>query len=98
MKINFLKSIIFSVILAIVCSCVNNDDYTDEISPIKTYELVSNKLVAQVSASTTTNIPVLYTSEDIIEAYVTSNDESGNFFSTICFQTFPVAGSIPTSS
>ena len=95
MKLNILKSIIFTGILSLLLSCVNDDNYTDEGIAVKTYELVPNKLVAAISASATTNVPVLYDGDDIIEAYVTSSDETGNFFTTICFQTLPIAGAQP---
>ena len=95
MKLNILKSIAFTAIFSIILSCVNDSEYTDEGIAVKTYELAANKLVAQISASATTNVPIPYSTDDIIEAYVTSSDETGNFFSTICFQTLPTDGSLP---
>ncbi|HRN99030.1 MAG TPA: DUF5689 domain-containing protein, partial [Flavobacterium sp.] len=35
-----------------------------------------------------------YTGDDVIEAYVTSSDEGGNFFKSISFQTLPADGPV----
>ena len=66
------------IFLALI-SCVQDDDYSIPIiadcnervlSPTKTVEDIYNA---------TTSIATQYTEPDIIEAYVTSNDQSGNF-------------------
>ncbi len=96
MKLDILKSIIFTGILSLLLSCVNDDKYTDEGIAVKTYELVANKTVAQIiTSSSATTTPTAYINDDIIEAYVTSSDETGNFFTTICFQSLSVGGAKP---
>lgn len=80
--------------LASLTSCTNSDDYgTPNIDCIES-GLVANKSVADLLAQAT-NSPTLYTGEDVIEAYVTSSDEKGNFFKTIYMQTLPTDGSQP---
>jgi hypothetical protein len=49
-------------------------------------DLKVNRTVEEVRASTS-SIVTQYKYDDIIEAYVVSSDESGNFFKTISFQT-----------
>lgn len=92
MKLNILKAILFSGALAMFAACVNDKPYDNSTASIKTTELVSNKTVNAVVASATGNA-ILYTADDVIEAYVTSSDETGNFYSTICFQTLPTSAS-----
>jgi hypothetical protein len=53
-------------------------------------DLKVNRTVEEVRA-TTSSIVTQYTYDDIIEAYVVSSDESGNFFKTISFQTLATA-------
>jgi hypothetical protein len=53
-------------------------------------DLQVNRTVEEVR-STTSSIVAQYTYDDIIEAYVVSSDESGNFFKTISFQTLATA-------
>jgi hypothetical protein len=56
-------------------------------------DLKVNRTVEEVRASTS-SIVTQYTYDDIIEAYVISSDEAGNFFKTISFQTLATA-SVP---
>lgn len=93
MKYNILKAIFLTIILATVIACVNDNAF-DNTSTVKTFELVANKTLAVVSASLT-NVPTLYSADDMIEGYVTSNDETGNFFTTICFQTLAQGATLP---
>ncbi|WP_264566262.1 DUF5689 domain-containing protein [Flavobacterium sp. N3904] len=53
-------------------------------------DLKVNRTVEEVRA-VTGSIVTQYTYDDIIEAYVVSSDESGNFFKTISFQTLAKA-------
>jgi hypothetical protein len=53
-------------------------------------DLKVNRTVEEVRA-TTSSIVTQYSYDDIIEAYVVSSDESGNFFKTISFQTLATA-------
>ena len=69
-------------------SCVTSDYYGDVENPLQTYELTPTKTVAQISASNTSSTPVQITTDEIIEAYVTSSDEKGNFYKSISFQDF----------
>lgn len=72
-------------------SCVQDDDYS--IPPIDCTGMVTNKyiadILADVNASTATNKLVYYTEDAILEGYVISSDETGNFFKTISIQNNP---------
>jgi len=62
---------------------------------LETYELITTTTVEAIVASANAT-PTVFTTDDIIEAYVTSSDESNNFFKSISFQTIPTDGSAPT--
>lgn len=86
-----MKKIISSLaILALVfsfTSCVEDDTNMDNTETgIVTYEFTTTKTVQQIVTFNNTSLPVAYTADDIIEAYVTSSDETGTFYNTICFQ------------
>lgn len=77
---------LFFIFLAFI-SCVQDDDYSiptiadcneSILPPTKTVEDIYN---------VTTSIATQYIEPDAIEAYVTSNDQSGNFFKEIHLQT-----------
>lgn len=53
-------------------------------------DLKVNRTVEEVRAATS-SIVTQYTYDDIIDAYVVSSDEAGNFFKTISFQTLATA-------
>jgi hypothetical protein len=53
-------------------------------------DLKVNRTIEEVRANTG-SIVTQYTYDDIIEAYVVSSDEAGNFFKTISFQTLATA-------
>ena len=86
MKNIFLKSLlILTVSLGTLSSCVNSDEYSTPESTLTTYELTTTTTVAAVNAAAnlaaSTATPIIeYTADDIIEAYVTSNDEAGTFY------------------
>ncbi|WP_298139992.1 DUF5689 domain-containing protein [Flavobacterium sp.] len=85
MKTNFLKSaILLALISGVYSSCVNDDSY--EVPNVECTEtsLVKTIEVTDVPAGT---VVAQYTDDDVIEAYVTSSDEGGNFFKSISFQT-----------
>ncbi|HEX8576124.1 MAG TPA: DUF5689 domain-containing protein [Flavobacterium sp.] len=86
---------VFSIALAasLTTGCIN-DEHTVPESGIVTYNLTANTTVAAVVAASR-DIATPYIADDIIEGYVTSNDENGNFFNTITFQTIPTDGSAP---
>ena len=96
MKKIFLKSsLLLTLSFGIFSSCVNDDSYSVPENTLTTFELTTTTTAEAVNLDATTT-PVEYTADDIIEAYVTSNDESGNFFKSISFQTIPTDGSAPT--
>lgn len=94
MKKIILKSLLLISISIGISSCVNDDSYSTPTNTLETYELTTTTTVAAVNTAATTT-PVEYTADDIIEAYVTSNDESGTFYKSISFQTIPTDGSAP---
>lgn len=76
------KNILFLFTLSLV-SCINDDDYN--IPNLECPETSLVKTIEPQDIAATENIQE-YTANDIIEAYATSNDESGNFYKTISFQ------------
>lgn len=98
MKNNLLKAIAVTTFIATsVVGCNNNDDYNipSSVSECIEPQITANKPVADVVAATTTAVRQ-YTENDIIEAYVTSSDERGNFFKIVSLQTLPTDGTAPT--
>ena len=74
-------------IFLITISCVQDDDYSiPNINECNETVLPPTKTVEEIY-TTTTSTTTQYTEPDIIEAYVTSNDQAGNFFKEIHFQT-----------
>ncbi|MFL9844078.1 DUF5689 domain-containing protein [Flavobacterium rhizosphaerae] len=100
MKSKFLKAAALTVVFSAVFSgCANNDDYGTVVVECENPGLIANKTPAQLFAMAGT-APVMYTNqvvnqEDIIEAYVNSSDERGNFFKTVYMQTLPTEGQAP---
>lgn len=89
MKTLIVKSLLFIVLMLVLTSCVN-----DEIAAPKLIctqpELTPNKTVSDVYGVANTLVSQ-YKYDDIIEAYVVSSDEAGNFFKSISFQTLGTA-------
>jgi len=89
MKSTFYKSVLFLLMIITFGSCV-----TDEVVAPKLVctqqDLVTNKTVSEVHAVANA-IVTQYKYDDVIEAYVVSSDESGNFFKSISFQTLATA-------
>ena len=85
-------SLLFAGFLA--TSCVDGSTYSDPQVGVTTYELTPTKTAKEVIALYPTSTPQLYENDDVIEGYVTSSDETGNFFNTITFQT-GLSGSAP---
>jgi len=90
-----IKFLAIPALLATLVSCVNGDDYgTPDLSG-KCATLEVTKDVAAITAAAATNNPQLYadprdadgnqTEIGVIEAYVTSSDEGGNFYKSISF-------------
>lgn len=96
MKTQFLKPVVFAAIAAgILSSCVQDDDYSVPVADCTETSLVKTIEVADVPASAEVT---QYTEDDVIEAYVVSSDQGGNFFKSISFQTLDGsrAFSVPT--
>lgn len=85
MKNTNLKSLLFMALAAgLLTSCVNDDDYNVPSLECLDTTLEKTKEVADIPASATIT---QYLGDDIIEAYVTSSDEGGNFFKSVSMQT-----------
>lgn len=75
------KIIILSTLLiATITSCVNDDDYSAPEIACVTKDVTKN--VSDVSSLTQSNYQQ-WIEDDVIEAYVTSSDEGGNFYKSI---------------
>ena len=95
MKNTIIKSVLlFTLATGFFTSCANDDAYDTPIDTLRTYELTTTTSVAAIDGAAT-GTPVLITTDDIIEAYVTSSDEKGTFYKSISFQTIPTDGSSP---
>jgi hypothetical protein len=95
MKKIILKSgLVLSLAIGFLTGCASDDHYTTPDNTLATYELTSTRTVESVN-SAATGTPVEFTTDDIIEAYVTSSDEKGTFYKSISFQTIPTDGSNP---
>lgn len=89
-----LKSIfLITLTFGLFTGCVE-DSFDVPETGIKTYELTPTKTVQEINAAATATV-TQYTADDIIEAYVTSSDVSGNIFNVISFQTIPTDASAP---
>lgn len=71
--------------IATFTGCVNSDEYTAPVSDTECADLSATKPVSVFTGSSTPVWPAFtkYTGDDIIEAYVTSSDEGGNFYKSI---------------
>lgn len=88
---NLVKNIIpFTLIATLFLGCVNDTFDTPVQDTCVNPALTKNKEVADIYAIAT-NTTATYTADDIIEAYVVSSDEGGNFYKSMYFQ--PVDGS-----
>ena len=89
MKLVFQKNVWF-VLLAFICNSCITDEVTAPKLTCTQPDFVTNKTVADVRAVTNALV-AQYKYDDIIEAYVVSSDEAGNFFKTISLQTLATA-------
>jgi hypothetical protein len=91
MKTNILKSVFF-VALAIgtLSSCVNDNNYDIPVLDCTQPNLTANRTIPQVIAASAPLV-AQYTYDDVIEAYVVSSDEAGNFYKSISLQTLATA-------
>ncbi len=77
----------FFAIIVSFTSCVDDDTKAGNAdSDIVTQEFTATKTIQDIVTFNNTPTPVAYTADDIIEAYVTSSDETGTFYNTISFQ------------
>lgn len=74
--------ITLSFISTLIVGCSNSDDYGVEYS--ECVDLTVTKQVQDITSQATATYKK-YDAADIIEAYVTSSDEGGNFYKTISF-------------
>jgi hypothetical protein len=79
-----IKLIFGLAIAASIVSCVNSDDYGTPDLTDNCTDLTVTKTVQDITSTSTTTYQQ-YMGEDVIEAYVTSSDEGGNFYKSISF-------------
>ncbi len=86
MKTIFFKSTFMVAFIAVMLSsCVKDDNYTTpQLTNCTDATMAATKQVSDIPA---TAIVSQYTSDDVIEAYVTSSDIAGNFYKSISFET-----------
>ena len=77
------KLILASALLATVFSCTNPDHYSAPELTSECGDLTATKSVQSIAATSSTYTH--YIPSDIIEAYVTSSDEGGNFYKSLSF-------------
>ncbi|WP_291085892.1 DUF5689 domain-containing protein [Flavobacterium sp. BFFFF1] len=98
MKLNIFKTVFMTALLTgVVAGCANDDEYGTPNLDCPETSLSANKTVQEIIATVPAEVlpDQPYTDDDIIEAYVTSSDEGGNFYKSISFQTHPTNGSAP---
>jgi hypothetical protein len=89
MKMTIYNRFFFIAITILFTSCVNDAVDVPKLSCTQP-DLTVNRTVAEVRENANA-IVNQYKYDDIIEAYVVSSDESGNFFKSISFQTLATA-------
>jgi Family of unknown function (DUF5689) len=94
MKLDILKSLFFVTITSLFLSCVGDETYNNVSQEVPTFAFTPTTTVATLDLATTTT-PTTYLLDDIIEAYVTSNDASGNFYKSISFQDVQTGSTVP---
>ena len=77
-----LRIFLSAAVLATLTGCVNGDDYNAPDLSGNCTDLTATIPVTTVTNSSTSSYQQ-WTGEDIIEAYVTSSDEGGNFYKSI---------------
>ncbi len=83
----FITSLSIFALVVSFTSCVDDDTNMDNPnSGIVTTEFTATKTVQDIVTFNNSAIPAQYTADDIIEAYVTSTDETGTFYNSISFQ------------
>ena len=72
------------ITLFTLISCVKSDGF-EIISDSCNSQLSSNKTIQDIY-NFSTSVATRYPEEDVIEGYIVSNDQSGNFFKTLSLQ------------
>lgn len=85
-----IKNLLFPIVLVFYFSSCSNDSTDIPKLGCNQPDLTVNRTVLEVYTKANA-IVTQYPYDDIIEAYVVSSDESGNFFKTISFQTLATA-------
>lgn len=79
-----IKLILSAAVLTTLFSCINNDNYNEPDLTGQCSDLTATVTVPALVA-TSTGTYQKYVTDDVIEAYVTSSDEGGNFYKSISF-------------
>jgi len=85
MKNIFKNSCILIMSIGLFSSCVNDTYDTPKFDACVDPGLIKTKTIADIYAAATAATKT-YTADDIIEAYVVSSDEGGNFYKSMYFQ------------
>lgn len=94
MKNKIINYYLLISIALLVISCNNNDDLNAPNIACEETIWTKNKEVVDI-VSMANSTPTEYLNDDFIEAYVTSNDERGNFFKTVHLQTIASGNTNP---
>jgi hypothetical protein len=78
-----LKLTVLTACFATFIGCVNSDEYETPNVAGNCNDLAVTKQVQDITSTSTATYTQYPETEDIIEAYVTSSDEGGNFFKSI---------------
>lgn len=85
MKNSIKNSLLIIALIGLFASCVNDSFDTPVQEVCRNPDLTKTKTIAAIYASATA-ITQTYTINDIIEGYVISSDEGGNFYKSMYFQ------------
>ena len=77
-----IKLILSAALLTTLFSCINNDNYAEPDLSGECSTLTATVTVPALVATSTTTYQK-YLADDVVEAYVTSSDEGGNFYKSI---------------
>jgi hypothetical protein len=83
------RSLVFSTVTILFLNCATKEPDLPKLE-CNQPTFTANRTVAEVRTSANA-IATQYKFDDVIEAYVISSDESGNYFKTISFQTLATA-------
>lgn len=94
MKLNIIKPLLFLSVFCLFIGCTENETFYNVSKEVPTFTLTTTTTVAAVNLAATIT-PTIYTTDDIIEAYITSSDASGNFYKSISLQDVQTGGPAP---